>query len=39
LVNYGQEQGKYLLDLAHQIQKSIQQRFGIDLEIEVNLIS
>jgi UDP-N-acetylmuramate dehydrogenase len=38
LVNYGEASGAELLELAHKIIDDIQQRFGITLHPEVNLI-
>ncbi|CAL2104248.1 UDP-N-acetylenolpyruvoylglucosamine reductase [Tenacibaculum sp. 190130A14a] len=38
LVNYGDASGKDIYKLAQTIQKTIQKHFGIDLEIEVNVI-
>ncbi len=38
LVNYNQENGNVLLELAKKIQNSVKQKFEIELEIEVNLI-
>jgi len=38
LVNYGNATGTDVLDLAKIIQKTVKDRFGIDLEIEVNVI-
>ncbi len=38
LVNYGNAKGKEILDLANEIRKDISDKFGIDLEIEVNII-
>ena len=38
LVNYGTATGQQILDLANQIMDSVQQKFGIRLETEVNVI-
>ncbi len=38
LVNYGNASGKDILDLAQKIKKTVKEQFGIDLEIEVNII-
>ena len=38
LVNYGNASGKYIYQLAQKIQETIKDNFGIDLEIEVNII-
>ena len=37
LVNYGNAKGEEILDLAHNIQKTINNQFGIVLESEVNI--
>lgn len=38
LVNYGNASGKEILDLAHSIQQSVKEKFGIDINPEVNVI-
>ena len=38
LVNYGNATGKEILDLANEIRSDISDKFGINLEIEVNVI-
>lgn len=38
LVNYGQATGRQILQLAEKIQADIRERFGVQLEIEPNLI-
>jgi UDP-N-acetylmuramate dehydrogenase len=38
LVNYGNATGADLLTLAHKIQNSVYERFGVTLEMEVNVI-
>lgn len=38
LVNYGNATGQEILNIAHQIQKTIQKEFNIQLEAEVNII-
>ena len=38
LVNYGNASGKEIYELAQKIQETIMQKFGISLEIEVNII-
>ena len=39
LVNYGSATGTQILELAGQIMDSVRQRFGIQLEMEVNVIN
>jgi len=39
LVNYGQGTGKDILDLAKNIQQSVHEKFEINLEMEVNIVS
>jgi UDP-N-acetylmuramate dehydrogenase len=38
LVNYGSASGQQIWNLAGQIQRSVQQQFGVELEPEVNAI-
>ncbi|MCS6823506.1 MAG: UDP-N-acetylmuramate dehydrogenase [Cytophagaceae bacterium] len=38
LVNYGSAKGMDILELAHQIKESVQNKFGITLEEEVNVL-
>jgi len=38
LVNYGNATGSNILTLAHRIQNSVYERFGVKLEMEVNVI-
>jgi len=38
LVNYGNATGSDILTLAHRIQNSVFERFGVQLEMEVNII-
>ena len=38
LVNYGNATGAQILDLANKIQQTVFEKFGISLEIEVNII-
>ncbi len=38
LVNYGNATGSSILTLAHRIQNSVYERFGVKLEMEVNVI-
>ena len=38
LVNYGKATGMEILDLSGQIQRSVKEKFGVDLEREVNVI-
>lgn len=38
LVNYGQAKGSEIIDLANEIKTSVKNRFGVDLEMEVNIV-
>jgi len=38
LVNYGNANGSQILTLAHRVQNSVYERFGVKLEMEVNVI-
>jgi UDP-N-acetylmuramate dehydrogenase len=38
LVNYGSAAGKEILDLGEEVKISVEQKFGITLEKEVNVI-
>ena len=38
LVNYGNANGKTIYDLSERIVKSVEQKFGVRLEREVNII-
>jgi UDP-N-acetylmuramate dehydrogenase len=38
LVNHGKASGKEILDLSEKIRKSVKEKFGVDLEREVEVI-
>ncbi len=38
LVNYGNATGSEILDLAHEVQRAILEKFGISIETEVNIL-
>jgi UDP-N-acetylmuramate dehydrogenase len=38
IVNYGNARGKEILELAAEIKKSVSDRFGVEIEIEVNIV-
>lgn len=38
LVNYGNASGKDILDLSNEIRQSVKEKFGVELEREVNII-
>ena len=39
LVNYGNGKGEEILELSHQIQMDVLNKFGISLEREVNIVN
>jgi UDP-N-acetylmuramate dehydrogenase len=38
LINHGGATGQEIVDLAQEIQKSVKEKFGIDIQMEVNLV-
>ncbi len=38
LVNYGNATGNEILNLAKEIQESVFEKFGVELEMEVNVV-
>jgi UDP-N-acetylmuramate dehydrogenase len=38
LVNYGNAKGEEIKNLSEEIKKSVKEKFGIELETEVNVI-
>jgi UDP-N-acetylmuramate dehydrogenase len=38
IVNYGNASGKEILELAAEIKKSVSDRFGVEIETEVNIV-
>ena len=38
IVNYGNASGKEILELATEIKKSVSDKFGVEIETEVNIV-